>query len=132
MAAVDNKILQIAKKKIQENELVRFIARMISDNPAKRPSIEEVEDFLGGQKYSNKSTERKITAKDLGINKDLQVIRRTSISEDVKRRADKFKQNPFSNVKIMNSLHHLSSYAELSKAGCNYKKLHYKKLPYFR
>ena len=88
---------------------------MIADDPKKRPSIEEIEEFLTIQR-ATQSRDRKITAKDLGIKDDLQIIER-SISNDVKRRAEKFEHCPFSRVNIMNSLNHLTSYEELSKAG---------------
>ena len=89
---------------------------MIADDPKKRPSIKQIEQFLicKGNSFSE---DRKITAEDLGIAEDLEVLEECSIAEDVERRADKFKNCPFSTVNIMNSLYYLSSYAELSKAG---------------
>ena len=89
---------------------------MIADDPKRRPSIKQIEQFLicKGNSYSE---DRKITAEDLGIAEDLEVLDGCSIAEDAERRANKFKNCPFSTVNIMNSFYHLSSYAELSKTG---------------
>lgn len=89
---------------------------MISDDPKERPSIKQIEQFLMRQRDSY-SGDGKISAEDLGIMEDLEVLDGSSIAEDAKRRADKFKNSPFSTVNIMNSFNHLSSYAELAKGG---------------
>ena len=88
---------------------------MISDDPKVRPNIMEVKQFLTLHQGIIVN-EGKIMAKDLGINDDLEMIER-SISNDLKRRADVFEQCPFSAVNIVDSLKHLNSFEELSKAG---------------
>ena len=116
---VDNEILRRAKKIVQEHELTRFISNMISDNPTTRPSIRQVEEFLDLQRFMFTDFVDKITTKDLGINNDLEVTE-SCISNDVKRRAETFAHCPFSNVNLMSSINHVTSYEELSKAGYNF------------
>ena len=87
---------------------------MISDDPSKRPSIEQVKLFL--TRHRSSLNGKKVTAKDLGITADLQTLD-GSIDSDVKRRVAKFEQCPFSAVNIMDKLNSFTSYAELSKAG---------------
>ena len=74
-----------------------------------------MKQFLSLQRFAF-ADEKKISAKDLGIDDDLEVIQ-SSVDKDVKKRALKFEHSPFSAVNIMNSFNHLTSYEELSKAG---------------
>ena len=112
---MNNESLRSAKKIVQKHELTKFISNMISDDPAVRPSIREVNDFLTVEQLLF-TDENKITIRDLGINDDLEASER-SISNDLKRRAEVFEHCPFSTVNILSSINHLTSYEELSKAG---------------
>jgi len=88
---------------------------MISDDPNSRPSIDKVAAFIRSHRYDTIDDLKRLSAKDLGINEDLQCIEGSQIASDAKKRANKFMNCPFSRVDIMNSIENLTSYAELSK-----------------
>ena len=107
--------MRSAKRIAHTNDLIDFISKMISDDPNSRPSIDNVGAFIRSHRYDTIDDLKRLSAKDLGINEDLQSIEGSRIASDAKKRANKFMNCPFSRVDIMNSIENLTSYAELSK-----------------